>query len=245
MLFPFRQTTPASILCSDAIDNPRGAAPIESPAANRPAVDIVVCVATPLEGDGLPAVIAGRSIALVTTGVGPVNAAFGLTRFLLGRQVGAIISCGIGGAYPGSKLEPADVVCAESEMYGDLGADTAQGFLDMEALGFPVIAGDPPIFNRLPIDLFPAPRRVPFVTCATCTGTDAKAAELGARTGGAVESMEGAAVVHVARLMRVPVGEIRGISNAVGNRDRARWRVREAAAAARAALVVWIEEGRC
>jgi futalosine hydrolase len=112
----------------------------------------------------------------------------------------------------------------------------------MQALGFPVVGGPNPLFNRLPLDLFPAARRVPFVTCATCTGTDAKAAAIVARTGGAVESMEGAAVVHVARLMGVKVGEVRGISNAVGNRDRTAWRLEEAAAAARTAVINWIEQ---
>jgi futalosine hydrolase len=139
-------------------------------------------------------------------------------------------------------LATGSVVCADSETYGDLGAESPDGFLDMQALGFPVVGGPDPLFNRLPLDLFPAARRVPFVTCATCTGTDAKAAAIVARTGGAVESMEGAAVVHVARLMGVKVGEVRGISNAVGNRDRAAWRLEEAAAAARTAVINWIEE---
>lgn len=206
-------------------------------------IDVVVCYAAPVEGEGLPFAVAGRSLALLQTGVGPVNAAFTLTRFLSEHRAGAVISCGIGGAYPGSGLEIGDAVCAESETYGDLGAESAGGFLDMEALGFPVIAGDPPLFNRLPVDLFPAERRAPFVTCATCTGTGEKAAALAARTGGAVESMEGAAIVHVARLLGVRVGEVRGISNAVGHRDPKRWRIREAAAAARTALVAWIETG--
>jgi futalosine hydrolase len=211
-------------------------------------IDLVVCFATAMEGDGLPDVVAGRSLALLRTGVGPVNAAFALTRFLSQHQARAVVACGAGGAYPGSRLEPGDVVCAESETYGDLGAesdDVSGGFLDMEALGFPVIEGSVPIFNRLPLDLFPAARRVPFVTCATCTGTDEKAAEIAKRTGGAVESMEGAAIVHVARLMGVRVGELRGISNTVGNRDRNRWRLRESTAAARAALLAWIEAGGC
>ncbi len=207
--------------------------------------DLVVCFATPLEGDGLPCSIAGRSLALLCTGVGPVNAAFALTRFLVEHPVRAVVACGVGGAYPGSGLAPGDVACAESETYGDLGAESPEGFLDMEALGFPVIAGDPPLFNRLPLDLFPAPRRAPFVTCATCTGTDARAAALAARTGGAVESMEGAAIVHVARLTGLKVGEVRGVSNVAGKRDRKAWRVQEAAAAARAALVAWIEAGGC
>jgi futalosine hydrolase len=208
-------------------------------------VDLVVCFAAPVEGDGLPNSVAGRSLALLQTGVGPVNAAHALTRFLMERQARAVVACGIGGAYPGSGLEVGDVVCAQSETYGDVGAESSEGFLDMQELGFPVIEGDPPLFNCLPLDLFPAKRRVPFVTCSTCTGNDAKAAALVARTGCAVESMEGAAIVHVARLMGVKVGEVRGISNIVGDRDRARWRVRESAAAARAALVAWIEAGAC
>ena len=168
--------------------------------------DFVVCFATALEGDGLPSLIGGRSLALLRTGVGPVNAAFALTALLLRQPTRAVIVCGVGGAYPGSGLEPGDVVCAESETYGDLGADSPAGFLDMEALGFPVIDGNPPLFNRLPLDLFPVARRAPFVTCATCTGTDEQAVAMAARTGGAVESMEGAAIVHVARLLGVRVG---------------------------------------
>ena len=209
------------------------------------AVDVVVCFASALEGEGLPTRVAGRSLALVQTGVGLVNASHALTRFLAGHEVRAVVVCGVGGAYPGAGLEPGDVVCAESETYGDLGADSPTGFLDMEALGFPVIDSNPPLYNRLPLDLFPAARRVPFVTNGSCTGTDTKAADLAARTGGAVESMEGAAIVHVARLMRVPVGEVRGISNPVGDRDLSRWRLREAAAAARRSLIERIEADGC
>jgi len=213
--------------------------------ADHPTTDFVVCFATRVEGEDLPRSVAGRSLALLRTGVGAVNAAFTLTRFLTEHRARAVLVCGVGGAYPGSGLRPGDVVCADSETYGDLGTDSLEGFLDMEALGFPVIEETLPLFNRLPVDLFPATCRVPFVTCATCTGTDRKAAALVARTGGAVESREGAAVVQVARLMGVRVGEVRGISNMVGDRVRKRWRVSESAAAACAALVAWIEGEGC
>jgi futalosine hydrolase len=191
-------------------------------------IDLVVCFATALEGEGLSSAIGGHSVTLLQTGVGPVNAAFTLTRFLTTHEAQAVVACGVGGAYPGSGLVVGDVVCAETETYGDLGAESPAGFLDMAAVGFPVIASDPPLFNRLPLDIFPVARRASFVTCATCTGTDERAVALVARTGGAVESME-----------------VRGISNVAGNRDRQGWRVDEAAAAARAALVAWIEAGGC
>jgi futalosine hydrolase len=206
---------------------------------------LAVCFSTDLEGNGLPTAVNGSEIGLIRTGVGPVNAAIAVTRFLVENTVDALIACGVGGAYPRSGLEPGDVVCAESETYGDLGAESPAGFLDLHALGFPVIAGPEPLYNRMPLDLFPVARRMPFITCSTCTGSDAAALALVERTGGAVESMEGAGLVHAARIMGVKVGEVRGISNAVGKRDRARWKLNEAAAAARAAVIAWIESQPC
>jgi futalosine hydrolase len=61
-----------------------------------------------------------------------------------------------------------------------------------------------------------------------------------ARTGGAVENMEGAAVAHVAHLHGVPVGEVRGISNIVTNRDTSQWKLKNAADLAQEALLAWI-----
>ncbi|MHC4931161.1 MAG: futalosine hydrolase [Planctomycetota bacterium] len=213
--------------------------------------DLLVCVATPQEGAelahmiGAGGTVAGRSVALVKTGIGCVNAAHAVSLHLARETPGAVIVCGVGGAYPGSGLEVGDVACAESEFYADLGAESPGAFLDMETLGYPVIEGDPCLFNRLPLHRFPTKRRLPFVTRSTCTGTDATALEIATRTGGAVESMEGAAVVHVALHHGVPVGEVRGISNTVGNRNRGSWRVKAAARAAQSALVRWIEEGGC
>lgn len=205
--------------------------------------DIVVCYSTDLEGRGLPDRVAGRSLARLRIGVGPVNAAFAVTRFLMEHDVAAVIACGVGGAYPRSGLAAGDVVCATTESYGDLGAESPEGFLELHRLGFPIVDGCDPALTRLPLDLLPTERRAAFVTCMTCTGTDERAAEIAERTGGAVESMEGAAIVHVARAMGVKVGEVRGISNTVGRRDRGAWRLEDAAAAARAAVVAWIESG--
>ena len=206
--------------------------------------DVLICVAVDAEACDLAGLgsISGTSVEVLTTGIGPVNAAVALTRFLAHHRVGTVISLGIGGAYPLSGLQVGKVACAASETYADLGADSPLGFLDMEALGFPVV-GD--YFNRLPLDLFPTSNRLPFVTRTTCTGRTTDAQSIWARTGGAVESMEGAAIVHTALAHGVPVAEVRGISNMVGDRDRTAWRITEAAQAACDALIHWIEEGKC
>ena len=194
---------------------------------------LLVCVASDIERRALEDVLAGREVKLLVTGVGPANAAHATTAYLARKRAGRVLSWGIGGAYPGSELEVGAVACASTEVFGDLGAESPDGFLDLDALGFP--APEP----RL--DIFPCEPRVPFVTCSMCTGTDERAAALRERTGGAVENMEGAAVVMSANHFGIPAGEMRGISNMVGRRDRDAWRLREAMEAARAALLAWIE----
>ena len=205
-------------------------------------VDLLVSIATELEGALLRERLSTHSnVRIIVTGVGPVNAAHAVTVAILQERPAAIVVCGVGGAYPPSGIKVGAVVSADLECYGDLGASSPSGFLDMKALGFPVVA-TPKLYNDLPMQLFPTEERVKFVTVSTCTGTDAAARSIAARTGGGVENMEGAAVAHVAHLHRIPVGEIRGISNIVTDRDPKSWRLRDAATAAQETLLAWIDE---
>jgi len=208
-------------------------------------VDLLVCVATDGEGALLRARLEGRvGVRVTSTGVGAVNAAHAVTTELIRHRPGAIVVCGVGGAYPGSGLGIGDVACASREMYGDLGSSSPTGFLDMEAINLPIVDWPARLYNTVPMQIFPADRRVGFVTVNMCTGTADAAHALEARTGGAVENMEGAAIAHIAFLHGIPVGEIRGISNIVTDRDRAAWRLPEAATAAQEALLAWIAERR-
>ena len=205
-------------------------------------MNLVLCVATQLESTILRQELHDApGVRIIHTGVGPVNAAHALTLAIAASKPAQIIVCGIGGAYPSSGLKVGDVACADVEIYGDLGAQSPTGFLDMKALGFAVIDTQPPLFNELPMQLLPIERRVRFVTVSTCTGIDAVAREIESRTGGVIENMEGAAIAHVARLHDVPAGEVRGISNIVTNRDPRTWRLREASEAAQHAVLNWIK----
>jgi futalosine hydrolase len=204
-------------------------------------VGLLVCTATEFEASLLRERTTGLDhVRLVVTGVGPVNAAHALTVAILADRPDAIVVCGVGGSYPSSGLQMGDVVSAETEVYGDLGAQSPTGFLDMKALGFPVVAKPTALFNELAMQVFPTSTRVRFVTVSTCTGTESVAHELSGRTGGAVENMEGAAVAHVAHLHGIPVGEVRGISNLVTNRDSRSWRLKDAANAAQEVLLDWL-----
>jgi futalosine hydrolase len=204
-------------------------------------MNLLLCVATEFEGTLLRRRIGDSAgVRIIITGVGPVNAAHAVTLAVARNTPASIVVCGVGGAYVRSGLAVGDVVCAGIECYGDLGTTSPSGFLDMKALGFPIISSPTPLFNDLPMQVFPVERRVKFVTVSTCTGTAAGARAIEARTSGDVENMEGAAVAHVAHLHGIPVGEVRGISNLVIDRDTSTWRLEEAAHAAQEALLAWI-----
>jgi futalosine hydrolase len=204
--------------------------------------------------------LAGQSVALQHCGVGKANAAATAALLLDSLRPETVLCFGCAGAYPGSGLQIGDLVLASEECYGDEGAQARDGFLDMQALGFPLAeARGKRWFNRFPVDpellarshrliseQLGRERRVavgPLVTVSTCSGSTALGEALARRTGGLGENMEGAAVAQVCARYGVPFLEVRGISNLVEERDLSRWNIPAAAAAAqqavRAVLAGW------
>ncbi len=198
---------------------------------------ILLVVATKGEAENL----APLGHALSVCGVGAVNAALATADALRGDGFDLAVSAGIGGAYPASRLVPGDLAVSSEMIYGGLGALDGKHFLDLEALGLPLLPG---VYNRLPA--WDGARAFaeeigaacgPTLTLDTVTGSLDGARSLEARFPGALtEGMEGAGVAHAARLAGVPAVELRAVSNLVGPRDRAAWRVPEALAALRVAL---------
>ena len=198
---------------------------------------VLLVVATQAEAENLERL--GHTLSVC--GVGAVNAALATAGALRGGAFDLAVSAGIGGAYPASGLTPGDLAVSSELVYGGLGALDGAHFLDLEALGLPLLPG---VYNRLAAwdgardwaDSVGAACG-PTLTLDTVTGSLERAREIEARFPGAlIEGMEGAGVAHAARLVGVPALEVRGVSNPVGPRNRAAWRVREALAALRGAL---------
>ena len=188
-----------------------------------------------------------KSVVYIVSGIGKTNASRG-TFFLIEKySPGMIIHLGIGGAYPSSGLKQGDISIAEKEMYGDEGVFLEDGFHSAETIGIPfLIKGRKRYFNEFMPDKKLSKMAVriarttlrasrvtvesgPFLTLSTCTGTMKRAEELERRFHAICENMEGAAVAHVCAACGVPMVEIRGISNIVGERDRGKWNVSLAA----------------
>ena len=195
---------------------------------------ILVATAVPVERDAVARAFEGTAAALVdviAAGVGPALAAAGTATALAGARYGLVVSAGIAGGFqPGAPV--GSLVVADEITAADLGAETADGFLPVTELGFGTVTHRPP--EALVRDAVAATgaRSGAVLTVSTVTGTAARAAALRERHPTALaEAMEGFGVAEAAALHGVPVLEVRAVSNPVGPRDRAAWRIPDALAA--------------
>lgn len=183
---------------------------------------------------------------VLLAGVGPAAAAASTARALAKGDYALAISAGIGGGFPG-QAEIGSLVVASQMIAADLGAETPDGFSSVDELGFGAsrVQADAVLAARLAKALQAGGLPVclgPVLTVSTVTGTARSALEMAARVpGAAAEGMEGYGVAIASSGCEIPVLEIRAISNTVGPRDRAAWRIGEALAALEAATIVITE----
>ncbi|MEU9865946.1 futalosine hydrolase [Streptomyces sp. NPDC047971] len=188
--------------------------------------------------EGRPAVV-----DVLVGGVGPASAAAATATALAHAAAhdpaaprppyDLVVSAGIAGGF--QPLAPlGSVVVSDAVVSADLGAQTPEGFLTVEELGFgrSSHAVDRALTGRISAALTRGSRPhtvAPVLTVSTVTGTAERADELAARhPGAAAEAMEGFGVAEAAAAYGLPVVEIRAVSNAVGPRDRAAWRIGDA-----------------
>jgi futalosine hydrolase len=190
---------------------------------------ILVVTAVDAEADAVRVGLDPENVLVEAVGVGPAAAAAGTARLLAGRPFRAVVSVGIAGGFPG-RAAVGGLVIGTRSIAADLGAESPDGFLPIEELGFgsSVLGSDPQLVKALRAAL---PEAVPgdVLTLATVTGTAGTADRLATRFPAAVaEAMEGYGA-------GIPFAELRAISNPVGPRDRAAWRLGDAFAALRTA----------
>ena len=210
--------------------------------------NVVVVAATPLEAT----LIHSSSATLLISGVGAVNAAHALTQYLsMSPAPSLVIQTGIAGAYVPANISVGSVVLADTEIYGDLGVLTPAGWRPMEEIGIPLVearGASDARFNYFPLDGALVARAAEaagtlvartgkFLTLSQVTGVRAIGDALYERFGALCESMEGAAAAQICALHDVPFLEVRGISNLVENRDRPKWRLKDAADAAQTVVL--------
>ncbi len=195
----------------------------------------------------------GLNLLLLNTGIGKVNAAHSATGINEHFPIRYIINFGVAGAYPESGLKKGDIAIASQEIFGDEGILASNGrsrsatiFRGMQEIGIPFVqAGNKKYYNKFPLDrsflkkvvksfnLISCPSSIVtriksgnFVTVSAVSGTIKRATELEKRFNAICENMEGAAIAHVCSIYKIPMLEIRGISNIAGERDRRKWKLK-------------------
>jgi futalosine hydrolase len=115
---------------------------------------------------------------------------------------------------------------------------TSDGWKPMEFTGFPLLKNDVEYFNTFVMDRKLSQLAIDvskdiglkvhsgnFITVSQCSGTRKTGEEMRERFNGICENMEGAAVAHICAKYKVPMIEIRGISNIIEDRDLKKWNI--------------------
>ncbi|MEU8674180.1 futalosine hydrolase [Streptomyces sp. NPDC048560] len=210
---------------------------------------VLVVTAVPVErdavtrafGDGQPQAhfVRGAEIHraggfdVLAGGAGPAAAAASAAFALAAAPVPyeLVVSAGIGGGFaPAAPV--GSLVVASGIVAADLGAETPDGFVPVTGLGFGRDRYLPPRSLVRAVASATGAVSGTVLTVSTVTGSAARAsALLAAHPGAVAEAMEGFGVAEAAERFGVPVLELRAVSNAVGPRDRAAWRIGEALSA--------------
>lgn len=174
----------------------------------------------------------GKMVIFTHSGIGKVNAAHSATLMLENYNVKFMILFGIAGAY---NSNAGNIAIAETENYGEEGVMTKDGWHSMELIA-PLLKNEKEYFNTFPMDKELAELALKvsedmgfkaihgnFVTVSMCSGTKESGEILRKRFNAVCENMEGAAVAHICTLYKVPLLEVRGISNVIEEREKRKW----------------------
>ncbi len=165
-------------------------------------------------------------------GVGLLANAVALTRLAYEEKPDLIIQVGIAGCFD-SKLSLGKVVAVKEEILGDMGVQEEGKWKDIFDLKLEKSGYPPYEKRRLPnhclakVNLLKL-EEVTAITVNEVTTNEERIKELMRKYEPDVESMEGAALHFVGREMNIPFLQVRAICNYIGERDKEKWKMKEA-----------------
>lgn len=174
-----------------------------------------------------------NDIEVLLTGVGLTAATYQLTRAAYTQKPTFFLQAGVAGSLD-EGLVLGNVVVVASETIGDLGVAESGSFTSLFGLklndknSFPWTDGKLCNSNEIVQQL-----NLPVVDSVSVNeiSTNARRIEYYRNNlGAAIESMEGAALHYVSLRENIPFLQIRSLSNFVGERDKSKWKMKEAIA---------------
>jgi futalosine hydrolase len=198
---------------------------------------VIITAATNLELDGCAkkaSQVFKKSklkISFHTSGIGMLASGVKLTQLATTHKPDLIIQMGIAGSY--SKTEPLGKIwVVGTESIADLGVRENGAFKDLFETGLQK-ENEAPFKKRKLINQGVRPLNIlktntaAAVTINEITTSAKRIKEIIAAHNPVLESMEGAALHYVGGLTKTPFIQIRAVSNYVGERNKAKWKIKE------------------
>lgn len=188
---------------------------------------ILILAATEPEISGIRKRLPAEDYIFEVSGIGMVNMALACQHAIHTLSPDLVVQIGICGSFS-QKYPIGSVVQVSEEIYSELGAEAPEGFLDLEALGFPLFETHGRVYyNRMqnPAQALPGIPSVRGITVNRVHGVSSEIERTQKIWQPEVESMEGAALFQVCLCAGIPFYEIRGVSNYVEARNREAWNI--------------------
>lgn len=199
---------------------------------------LLICAATEMEIAALQTAVAKRSlppahsIRFLITGVGIGPSMFQITRHLCRQSPDLVLQVGIAGSLD-PQLLPGDTLVVGADTFGDAGVVENKQFRNLFDLGlqdanlFPWQEGflSNPYTQWLAL---PELRVVRGITVNEVSTNEERIQQYRVQWGAQVESMEGASLHYACLQEGIPFLQMRSISNAIGERNKAKWKLKEA-----------------
>ncbi len=180
---------------------------------------------------------------LLIGGIGQLQTAYALQNRIRLERPQLVIQAGIGGSFANEEI--GNVCAIGSEQMADLGVMEKSGFADIFEMGlekrdrFPFHDGKLANPYRFLLEWTGLPV-LDGVTVNSIVSSEITGFQRNPRR--VVESMEGAALHYVCLMEKVPFLQLRAISNITGDRDKSRWKIKEALNRLHGQLIIMIQK---
>jgi len=171
-------------------------------------------------------------IETIITGVGILNSCFNLTKSLIINKLDLVIQVGIAGSFK-QNIGSNSIVIVKDELLGDCGVLENKLWLDLFDMGLEennngfwkekkLSNPNSELINRFNY------KKVTGITVNQVSTNPILIDALLEKYNPDIESMEGAVFHYVCLKEKIPFIQIRAISNVVGDRNKANWKMKEA-----------------
>lgn len=166
------------------------------------------------------------------SGVGMLSTAVSLTQLCYEEKPSLIIQIGIAGSFDKS-IPLGSVFVIKDEMLADLGVSEENSWKDifdlkLEKSNYFPFEKRKLINNYLKDYNFSKLPEVHAITVNQITTSVKRITEIKNKYAPTLESMEGAALHFVCKKFEIPFIQMRAVSNYVGERDKSKWKIKEA-----------------